>query len=82
MAGSALAGRSWGDPTRPVDLIFVHANGFNGLTYRTLLEPLQADARILAPDLRGHGRTTLPIEPDDRPDWNDLRDDLVGQQPR
>ena len=27
----------FGDPDRPVDLIFVHANGFNAMTYRSLL---------------------------------------------
>ena len=30
----------FGDPKRPVDLVFIHANGFNALTYRTLLAPL------------------------------------------
>ena len=45
----------FGDPKRPVDLVFVHANGFNALTYRTLLAPLSGSLRIWAPDLRGHG---------------------------
>ena len=48
-----------GDSARAPDMIFVHANGFNALTYCTLLEPLARKARILAPDLRGHGRSTL-----------------------
>jgi pimeloyl-ACP methyl ester carboxylesterase len=78
MVDPALAHRSWGDPQRPVDLIFVHANGFSGLTYQGLLQPLQADWRVLAPDLRGHGHTTLPTQPQNRANWNDMRDDLVA----
>ena len=40
----------FGDPERPVDLVFVHANGFNAMTYRTLLAPLSGTLRIWAPD--------------------------------
>lgn len=68
----------FGDPKRPVDLVFVHANGFNALTYRTLLAPLSGSLRIWAPDLRGHGGTTLPAEGGGRRDWHDHRDDLVA----
>ena len=45
----------FGDPNRPVDLVFVHANGFNALTYRTLLAPLSGTLRIWAP--AGCGRS-------------------------
>ena len=68
----------FGDPKRPVDLVFVHANGFNALTYRTLLAPLSGSLRIWAPDLRGHGGTSLPAEGGGRRDWHDHRDDLVA----
>ena len=68
----------FGDPKRPVDLVFVHANSFNALTYRTLLAPLSGTLRIWAPDLRGHGGTTLPAEGGGRRDWHDHRDDLVA----
>lgn len=67
-----------GDPDRPVDLVFVHANGFNAMTSRSLLAPLASQLRILMPDLRGHGRTRLPVEVEGRLDWHDLRDDLAG----
>ncbi len=67
-----------GDPARPPDLIFAHANGFNAGTYRFLLEPLAEGRRILVPDLRGHGRTTLPADPRGRRDWHDFRDDLIA----
>ncbi|RZJ30607.1 MAG: alpha/beta hydrolase [Brevundimonas sp.] len=68
----------FGDPKRPVDLVFVHANGFNAMTYRTLLAPLSGTLRIWAPDLRGHGRSTLPADPATRRSWTDHRDDLVA----
>ena len=68
----------FGDPKRPVDLVFVHANGFNALTYRTLLAPLSGSLRIWAPDLRGHGSTTLPTEVAGRRRWHDHRDDLIA----
>lgn len=68
----------FGDPKRPVDLIFCHANGFNAQTYRSILAPLASSLRILAPDLRGHGATTLPTETAGRKGWHDHRDDLVS----
>ena len=68
----------FGDERRPVDLVFVHANGFNAATYRSLLAPLSASLRILAPDLRGHGQTRLPTETQGRWSWHDHRDDLAA----
>jgi pimeloyl-ACP methyl ester carboxylesterase len=72
-----MAGIELGPEDRPVDLVFLHANGFNGLTYRRLLAPLAERFRILAPDLRGHGRTTLPTATAARFDWSDLLDDVA-----
>ena len=73
-----MAVLDFGDPERPVDLVFVHANGFNARTYRTLLQPLSSALRIWAPDLRGHGATRLPAEPEGRRSWKDHRDDLIA----
>jgi len=56
---------------------FAHANGFNALTYRTLLEPLERDMRIYASDLRGHGQTTLAANPKGMRSWLIYRDDIV-----
>jgi pimeloyl-ACP methyl ester carboxylesterase len=61
-----------------VDIVFLHANGFNALTYRAILEPLGGALKVLALDQRGHGLTTLPTAPEGRGDWLDLRDDLVA----
>lgn len=73
-----MAALDFGEPGRPVDLIFAHANGFNALTYRALLAPLAARWRIWAPDLRGHGGTTLPTPLSGRRGWADHRDDLTA----
>jgi pimeloyl-ACP methyl ester carboxylesterase len=68
----------FGDASRPPDVVFVHANGFNALTYRSLLAPLSASLRLIAPDLRGHGATRLPADPKGRTSWRDFRDDLIA----
>lgn len=66
----------FGPSDRPVDLVFVHANGFNARTYAHLLAPLAETYRIWAPDLRGHGGTTLPADPRGRRSWNDHAADI------
>jgi len=76
--GGEMAVLDFGDKKRPVDLVFSHANGFNAATYRSILAPLAASFRILAPDLRGHGHTRLPTPTDGRRDWSDHRDDLLA----
>ncbi len=68
----------FGDAGTPIDLVFLHANGFNALTYRMMLEPLEAGAHILALDTRGHGRSTLETRTQGRRSWLDMRDDLVA----
>jgi pimeloyl-ACP methyl ester carboxylesterase len=71
-----MAVLEFGPADRPVDVVFVHANGFNGQTYRALLAPLSAGLRVLAVDQRGHGSSRLAADPDHRRNWLDLRDDL------
>jgi pimeloyl-ACP methyl ester carboxylesterase len=68
----------FGDAKRAVDVVFLHANGFNAQTYRNLLAPLAASLRIVAPDLRGHGLTTLKADPRGRRSWRDFRDDVAA----
>jgi pimeloyl-ACP methyl ester carboxylesterase len=74
----SMAVLDFGPRDRPADVVFLHANGFNALTYRTLLAPLGEYLRILAVDQRGHGATTLPAVAEGRTNWYDLRDDLVA----
>lgn len=61
-----------------MDLVFLHANGFNALTYRAILAPIGQERRVLAFDQRGHGATTLPVDGVGRTTWLDLRDDLLA----
>lgn len=68
----------WGDPSRPVDLVFLHATGFNARTYRTLLEPLGDRFHVVALDLRGHGAATLPTNPGHHPSWRIYAEDVAG----
>ena len=67
MPDGTLSALHFGDRTQPVKLVFLHANGFNGLSYRALLEPLGVHAVAL--DLRGHGFSTLPADPDKLSSW-------------
>lgn len=68
----------WGDPDRPVDLVFLHATGFNARTYRTLLAPLGDRFHVVALDLRGHGASTLPTDPRNHPSWRVYADDIAA----
>ena len=75
--GGETSAWEMGPPDRPIDVIFSHANGFNGRTYRTIVEPLAERSRVLLLDQRGHGRSRLPANPaETRTSWSDLVDDL------
>ncbi|MBL8774152.1 MAG: alpha/beta hydrolase [Phenylobacterium sp.] len=76
--GGEMAVLDFGPRGRPVDVVFSHANGFNGRTYRTILAPLAGDVRMLALDLRGHGASTLPAVTEGRQGWHEFRDDLLA----
>ena len=78
-AGSGeMAGVEFGPADRPYDVIFLHANGFNAMTYRSILAPLGAEMRILAVDQRGHGRSRLIADPQGRTGWGPFQDDLLA----
>lgn len=71
------AGIAFGDPVRPIEVLFLHATGFNAVTYQSLLEPLGGQMHVAAIDLRGHGRTKLPAKPGRMKSWNRFRDDVI-----
>jgi len=73
-----VRGVEFGEPGRPVDLLFLHGNGFNGLSYRAAFAPLAGDQHILSLDLRGHGRTPTACAPEGRLDHSDMRDDVIA----
>jgi pimeloyl-ACP methyl ester carboxylesterase len=72
-----MAGLAWGDDTRPPDIVFLHATGFNAHTYAALLAPLAERFHVLALDARGHGRTELPARRFGYTSWNRHRDDVI-----
>ncbi len=55
--GIDMAYADWGSPDDPVVLL-VHATGLHGRCWDAVVRALGAGVRVLAPDLRGHGRTT------------------------
>lgn len=74
-----LAAWHFGTVDRPVRLVFIHANGFNGLTYRTILQPLavQYGIQCVALDMRGHGCTQLTVPTRGLQNWHIFRDDII-----
>ena len=72
-----MAAWRWPNPGAPI-LVFAHANGFNGGAYRQLLSPLSDRFEIIAPDLRGHGRSSLPANPNTHKSWNLYARDLLA----
>jgi pimeloyl-ACP methyl ester carboxylesterase len=73
-----LAAIEFGDRRRPVEVLFLHANGFNALTYRTVLAPLGRTLHVVAIDQQGHGLSPARVPAEGRTNWLDLRDDLIG----
>ncbi len=71
------AGIAFGDPVRPIDVLFLHATGFNAITYQSILEPLGTRMHAAAVDMRGHGRSRLPANPKKLKSWNRFRDDVI-----
>src|SRR5580658_128410 len=75
--GGEIAWLDFGPPRRTPDVVFLHANGFNARAYRSILAPLATSLRILAPDQRGHGASTLRTDLP-RASWDDLKVDLLA----
>lgn len=73
-----MGGRAWGPAGAAPALVFLHANGFCASTYAGLLAPLAQGVRIIGLDLRGHGRTRLPVEPLALTSWRVHRDDVIA----
>lgn len=71
-----FAGIEFGDPVKDVSALFLHATGFNAMTYQSLLAPLGLRARLVAMDLRGHGRSTMPAKTNFA-SWRHHRDDVI-----
>jgi pimeloyl-ACP methyl ester carboxylesterase len=75
LADGQVAGWRWPSPSSP-RLVFCHANGFCASAYKIMLARLAATLDVTAIDLRGHGRTRLPADPDRLRDWRVYADDV------
>ena len=75
LGGGALSAVHFGMRSNPLKLVMLHANGFNAMSYRQVLQPLGIHA--LALDLRGHGLSTLAADPEALSTWRTFRDDII-----
>jgi pimeloyl-ACP methyl ester carboxylesterase len=73
---SCLAWNPPGGKGAPV--VWLHAAGFHGGSYKRFLAPLGDRIRVLAPDLRGHGTSPAPAFPKGLPDWSVYGDDVAA----
>lgn len=74
--GGTMSAVHFGRTSNPLKLIFLHATGFNGYAYKSILEPLGIHA--MAIDLRGHGMTELPTDIHALRNWHIFRDDVTA----
>jgi len=65
----------FGDTSTSPKLVMLNANGFNGYSYKTILEPL--GVHTVALDLRGHGMSELPTDVSALKNWHIFRDDII-----
>lgn len=75
-SGGEMAGIEFGDPIKPYAAVWLHATGFNAMTYQSMLAPLGLRARVAALDMRGHGRSSLPAK--GLSSWKKYRDDVIA----
>ena len=64
----------FGYTAAPIRLIMLNANGFNGYSYKTILEPLGVHCAAI--DLRGHGMSELPTDIEGLKNWHIFRNDI------
>lgn len=67
----------FGNPALEMAGLWLHATGFNSMTYQSLLAPFGLRTKVTALDLRGHGRTRLQADPKKLKSWHTYRDDVI-----
>lgn len=75
VAGGELCWFEWGtsSPDRPT-ILLVHATGFHARCWDQVVSALPAGTHVVAPDLRGHGRSYRPAS---IANWAETGDDLL-----
>lgn len=75
LGDGTLAGLRWPETGAP-PLLFCHATGFCASVYKQMLARLSGDYDVVALDMRGHGLTRLPADPDRLRSWRIYRNDV------
>ncbi len=58
LRGIEMAYAEWGTTASGPTVLLLHATGFHGRCWDAVARALEGEAHVLAPDMRGHGRTT------------------------
>jgi lipase len=76
LTGGDLCWFEWGAaaPDRP-SLLLVHATGFHARCWDAIVAALPVGMHVIAPDLRGHGRSYRPVSIGN---WAETGDDVVA----
>ncbi len=72
-----LAGWRWANDHAPA-LLFCHATGFCASVYKQMLQHLSSEFDIYALDMRGHGKTSLPADPEGLRSWGVYAGDVIA----
>lgn len=59
-------------------LHFAHATGFNAQTYKSLYEKIDLNTTLMAMDMRGHGMSNAPADPQALHSWHTYEKDLIA----
>jgi pimeloyl-ACP methyl ester carboxylesterase len=73
-----MSALEFGEPAGRLAAVWLHATGFNAMTYQSILAPLGLRTKVQAVDLRGHGRSSLPAVPGKMKSWKTYRDDMIA----
>jgi pimeloyl-ACP methyl ester carboxylesterase len=69
----------WGERGESATLLLLHATGFHARCWDSVVAALPADCHVIAPDLRGHGRS---FRPDSLSRWDQVGSDIVAMLER
>lgn len=68
----------WEWPGEGTPVLLIHGIGLHGRTWDPLVDALPAGTRVIAPDLRGHGRSEIPAPKNEHLWWGELGEDLAA----
>lgn len=78
IADGEMQAIDFGNPALEIAAVWLHATGFNAMTYQSMIAPLGLRTKVTALDMRGHGRSTMAAEPKKLKSWHKYRDDVIA----